>query len=406
MSQTDFMRLITADYIFPISEDPIVNGYLLINQDGEIISLLNEAEFSKGNFENIPLEKHQGIICPGFINSHCHLELSYLKNLVPQKKGLAGFVWDLQKIRNQYSEKEIHLAIEKANQQMYDNGIVAVGDICNGNSTFSTKAKSKIKYYNFLELFGFENDKADETYNRALLLSDELVKTAGINNTYSIIPHSPYSVSNKLFKKIGESCYAKGNIISMHNQETKDENTLFKSKSGEIAQMLLSFGLKLDQWNPSGFNSMPSVMVNLPKCNKTLLVHNTFTNKEDIEWANNYSKMIWWCFCPNANLYIENALPDFSLFKNLKNRLTIGTDSLASNQNLSVLEELKTIQNNTNSFSLDDLLKMATQNGADFFEFKELGSFEKGKIPGVNLITNVDLKGLKLTPQSAIKKLA
>ena len=400
------MRLITADYIFPISEDPIVNGFLLINQEGVIVSLLNEEEFSKNNFENIPLEKHQGIICPGFVNSHCHLELSYLKNLVPQKKGLAAFVWDLQKIRNQHSEKEILLAIEKADQQMYDNGIVAVGDICNGNNSFLTKAKSKIKYYNFLELFGFENDKADETYNRALLLSDELVKTAGLNADYSIIPHSPYSVSDKLFKKIAETCYAKGNIISMHNQETKDENTLFKSKSGEIAQMLLSFGLNLDQWNPSGFNSMPSVMVNLPKCNKTLLVHNTFTNKEDIEWANNYSKMIWWCFCPNANIYIENKLPDFSLFKTLKNRLTIGTDSLSSNQHLSILEEIKTIQNNSEFFSLHELLKIATQNGADFFGFKELGSFEKGKIPGVNLITNIDLKGLKITPKSAIKKLA
>ena len=400
------MRLITADYIFPISETPIANGYLLINKNGEIVALFNEEEVKKNNFENLPIEKHHGIICPGFINSHCHLELSYLKNLVPQKKGLADFVWDLQKIRNQYSEQEIHNAIENADQQMYTNGIVAVGDICNGSSTFATKAKSKIKYYNFIELFGFENDKADEVFNRALLLKDELVNTASANADFSIIPHSPYSVSTKLFKKISEACYANGNIISMHSQETEDENTLFKYKSGKIAEMLLSFGLNLEQWKPTGFNSMPSVMVNLPKCNKTLLVHNTFTSTEDIEWANNYSKMIWWCFCPNANEYIENKLPDFSLFNRLKNRLTIGTDSLASNHTLSILDELKVIQNKTEQFSLNELLKMATQNGADFFGYEALGNFEKGKIPGVNLITHVNMERLKLTEHSAVVKLA
>jgi cytosine/adenosine deaminase-related metal-dependent hydrolase len=111
-----------------------------------------------------------------------------------------------------------------------------------------------------------------------------------------------------------------------------------------------------------------------------LLVHNTFAKKEDITAD-------YYCTCPKANLYIENTLPDYSIFD--VSKLCVGTDSLASNDSLSILEELLVIQENSN-FDMSTLLKIACKNGAEALGFESLGAFEKGKIPGVNLIVNFE----------------
>ena len=95
----------------------------------------------------------------------------------------------------------------------------------------------------------------------------------------------------------------------------------------------------------------------------------------------------YYCTCPKANLYIENALPDYSIFD--RDKLCVGTDSLASNDALSILEELQVIQKNSN-FDMNTLLRIACKNGAEALGFDQLGTFEKGKIPGINLIQNLD----------------
>ena len=124
--------------------------------------------------------------------------------------------------------------------------------------------------------------------------------------------------------------------------------------------------------------------------------------ENDIDFAKNYSNNIYWCFCPNANQYIENAQPNYELF--LDEKCTIGTDSLASNWSLSVLDELKTIHKKNSAITLEKLLKWATLNGAMFLGFDdELGSIIVGKRPGLNLITHI--KSNQLTNKSEVVKI-
>jgi cytosine/adenosine deaminase-related metal-dependent hydrolase len=190
--------------------------------------------------------------------------------------------------------------------------------------------------------------------------------------------------------------------VSIHNQETASENELYKKGSGHLFEFLEI--AKKTNFKHTGENALASFLKKYEDLNHTLLVHNTFTNKEDINWAKNYNRDIYWAFCPNANLYIENKLPNFHLFINEK--CTIGTDSYASNWSLSVLDELKTISKSNPEIDLETLIKWATYNGAKFLKFNKLGSFEKGKTPGVNLIENMNLNNLTLTKKSRVKVLA
>jgi aminodeoxyfutalosine deaminase len=203
----------------------------------------------------------------------------------------------------------------------------------------------------------------------------------------------------------------KDSVISMHNQETASEDDMFKEGKGVLLETLQSLGELYKDWKPTGFNSLPSSVVHLPKCNAILLIHNTYTGKEDINWTQLYTMMSWWCFCPKANLFIENSLPRFQLFIDMGCRIVVGTDSYASNDSLSVLDELKTISKNfqpnvSGIDYLNMLLKWATLNGAELLGFKkELGSIEKGKKPGLNLITDIRKEPFAVTEFSKVQKL-
>lgn len=395
------MRQLTADYIFPIASEPIKNGVITISDNGEIIDISNSST------PDSHLQYYEGIICPGFINTHCHLELSHLKGKVSENKGITGFISELVPMRNQFSEKEIANAIIEAENEMIKNGIVAVGDISNNNSTFQQKAKGNLLYHTFIEVFDLNPERANEVFEKALKLKDELTQDTRLKNQDSIVPHAPYTVSDKLFQLISAEAIKNNSIISVHNQESEGENELFISKSGKLFELFTKMGINLDFIKQTGKNSLQSTFAKLAESQKILLVHNTFTTKEDIQFAKpkeqSQKSKVFWCSCPNANLYIENKLPDYNLFIQEKARVTIGTDSLASNWSLSVLDELKTISKHFPEIPLQTLLTWATKNGADFLGFNQLGTIEKGKKPGLNLLKNVD--GLKITRETEVVKL-
>ncbi|MFN4233884.1 MAG: amidohydrolase family protein [Bacteroidia bacterium] len=374
------MRYIQADWIYTLIGEPVKNGIIAVDEEGIIEDVFSSETFS----ENRHIERLSGSICPGFVNTHCHLELSHLKGKVAEKTTLPGFITSLQAQRKA-SEEEIQSAIEKADAEMWENGIVAVGDICNSTDTIDQKKKSKIFYHSFIELFGFNPSVADDIFNRALALSESF----GVLSN-SIVPHAPYSVSKQLFEKIKLQAQDSNKTLTIHNQETPSENDLYKSKSGAMADMLQQFKLDVSSWENSGVNSLPSVIDYFPNENPLLLVHNTFTNESDIDVATSKHKNLYWCLCPNANLYIENALPDVLLFRKKKLKITLGTDSLASNHQLSIWEEIKTIQQHFPEIELNELLTWACKNGAEALQLKQFGTIEKGKKPGLNLINPKD----------------
>ncbi len=397
------MQFIYAPWVYPVSSAPVKDGVLVLDRDKRVKDLLKPGD--EEYFTAFELaEKYEGILTPGFINAHCHLELSYLKGKVAKHTGLHGFVKDLMAVRKFSFDEEINASIETAENEMLTNGIVAVGDISNHNFTFAQKAKRRMLYYTFVELFGLNPDKADETMEKGVALYDELQKALP-DAPSAIAPHATYSLSLPLLKQIAEHSYLRDGVISIHNQETEGENEFFQNGTGPIAEQMARFGLDLTKWKPTGFNSMPSTVVHLPNCNKIILVHNTVSTAEDVEWANNYGKMIFWCLCPSANLYIENKLPDVTMLREKGAKIIIGTDSLASNDSLSVLDELKTIAANFPEIPTEELIKWGTLNGAEALGFKlQLGSFDKGKTPGVNLIS-VDGNG-KIFEDSKVLKIA
>jgi cytosine/adenosine deaminase-related metal-dependent hydrolase len=184
---------------------------------------------------------------------------------------------------------------------MYDNGIVAVGDTANSNITASLlKEKSKLYYHTFVEIFGFLPENAEDFLLKPLLLADEFKPQSA-----SITAHAPYSVSKELFKLIKRYSDDQSNLLSIHNQECEDENKFYRYKLGGFIDMYKHFGINIDYFRPQARNSLQSIIPLLTNRQKILLVHNTCTNLKDIYFIKRFDRKINWCFCPNANVYIE-----------------------------------------------------------------------------------------------------
>jgi cytosine/adenosine deaminase-related metal-dependent hydrolase len=373
-------------------------GYVLIaNDEGRIDAIVMEQDAG----DNI--QKVRGILCPGLINCHCHLELSHLKNVIPPHTGLIEFLCSVVTKRN-FEPGIIMDEIVKAEKEMWDNGIVAVGDIGNTADTAEVKSKSKIRWHNFVEVLGFTDEKAEENiaFYRSVLDQLKRVRSqspSGANSNpdsypdrSSLVPHAPYSVSPKTFRLINQ--LTKDQVISMHNQEHPAEDELYKTGGGDYLKLFKIFGVDQSPFPVTGISSIRSCLPYFNNGQTIFLIHNTYMPEEDIAWANSYAiengLNLVYCLCPNANLYIENRLPPVELFTMRGCQLVLGTDSYSSNWQLSIAKEVQALlampRFQTVAW-LTEILRWATLNGAKALQWDDdLGSFEKGKKPGVVLI--------------------
>ena len=391
-------RKLSADFIF--------NGYellqqqvLIVNEAGMITDLV--AEQDAGDH----IEKMQGILSPGFINAHCHLELSHMQGLIPKHTGLVDFVLKVVNERH-VDEARIRAAIEEAETAMLQNGIVAVGDICNNTLCIAQKNKGRMQYHNFIEVAGFIPALANTRFDKAVAIVEAYRSAENDCGRATLAPHAPYSVSPELFALINE--FAGNDLLTIHNQETAAENEFLAKGGGDFVRLYQQMGVDISFFKPSGKTSLQTWLPYFTKDQSMMLVHDVCTAETDmeaLEFKNQNSKSpIFICLCPNANLYIGNTLPDVEMLMQHTDNMVLGTDSLASNDQLSILSEMITLQNNFQSLPLPTLLKWATSNGARALQLDEqLGSFEKGKQPGVLLIDGVN--NLRLNNDAHVKRI-
>lgn len=374
-------RKFRADYLFDGYELRDAGNVLVCSADGSIESIIPPEQAGDD------LEEFRGLITPGFINCHCHLELSHLKGKIPEKQGLVDFLLSVISQRNQPDEIRQE-AIRREESYMLGKGIIAVGDICNTADTLFEKSKHRLFYYNFLELLGWDPQQAWSRYQAGKALAARFLEGLPGDDHFSISPHAPYTISDELWQLMDPDF--QGKTVSIHNQESEAENDFFKTGHGALTRIYTELKIQNRHFIAGGTRSLPHYLGKMNSASQILLVHNTFTDESDLDFAVQFSKNPGFCLCPNANLYIEGRLPDIPIFMNRGVGLVLGTDSLASNHQLCIVEEIKSIKRSFPKIPTREMLVWATSNGAKMLRFSDhLGDFSKGKKPGVVLIENL-----------------
>lgn len=380
-----------------ISADKIHNGQQWLPQDSvlEITLSGHIAEIhAPGVIPETQIRQYSGILCPGFVNAHTHLELSHLKSEIPEATGLVAFVKAVVKIRAQFTEDMKQMALSKALSDMKVNGIVAVGDIANTTDMLPFRESARLNIHTFVEVLGLDPRQADKAFQLAKDVYNHY-QAQHSDNFYlrqSIVPHAPYSVSNNLFGLIND--FAEGQLISVHNQETQAEAQWFTDKTGAFPDFFNQLGFATDLFTPSGKSSLQTYLPWLSKPAQILLVHNTCTEEKDIMFARAQQPKAFYCLCPMANWYIERAVPPVKMLMAAGADICLGTDSLSSNHELNILCEIQQIRKHFPEIPFETLLSWATSGGAKALNMYDCtGSFEKGKAPGIVHLINENTTG-------------
>jgi cytosine/adenosine deaminase-related metal-dependent hydrolase len=368
-------RKFKGDYLFLGDRLAESDSVLITTDDGTVQDVIPAAA-AGGDVVYMP-----GWLCPGFVNCHCHLELSHMRGVIPEGTGLVDFLAAVIKGRDP-GGNAVAAAIVAAEQEMLDDGIVAVGDICNTTNTLEQKLAGKLHYHNFIETIGFVEQGAAARFEQSKAVYDRF------GGRHSLVPHAPYSVSARLFRLIAG--LPENRLLTMHNQETEAENVFFLSGNGDFLRLYAMLGVDVSFFHGTGKRSLESCLSYFHAGQTMILVHNVATAAGDLVGMAGGPEL-YFCLCPNANLYISGRLPDVELLLARGCRIVVGTDSLASNHRLSVLEELKTLQRAFPRLDTAGLLGWATLNGARALQMEDmLGSFSPGKRPGLVLLTGLE----------------
>ncbi len=391
------MRRFSAQYIITGTGRVLKKGIITTGDDGRITDITD----TNGNLPELSnTEFYNGIIVPGLINCHCHLELSAMKGKVQTGTGLGRFIREIRESRPSANEEQ-DKDIRESDNLMYKKGISACGDICNSSISFGVKGSGNIKYINFLEVFGVDPLKAGKRIDGLLQLKDMADK---LSLPACIVPHSFYSMSAALLSKVKELS-SENDISTIHFMESEQEEAFLAEGKGGLMNSYSAMGIKREMLYDRIPDHITGLRDYITGSGNLILVHNTFITEEAVRAALERPRTFF-CICPGSNIYIENKLPPVGLLRLHNADIVVGTDSLASNKTLDILEELKIISPAFPDIPLHEMIGWATVNGARALNIdNEYGSIEPGKKPGLVLIENIDLISMRLNPGSISRRL-
>lgn len=332
------MRRIAAHYL--ISEGEVMLRPVVTLSDEGFITEIAQWDHLDGMAHT---EFYAGAIIPALVNAHCHLELSYLQGAIPRGCGFAGFASHLKRVREQFTAEQRLSAQLAADSKMQSEGIVAVGDIANGDESFCAKQKSQMEYHTFAEVFGYRDNLAQA---RGLLRH---------NNT-TLTPHSCYSLQSEVFSEVVRS--SEGEPLSIHFLESAAEKELYRGHGG-LAEWYSAMGWQWDFLSRYG-SPTERLIAQIPPEQELLLVHNCYIDEQDIERLTAHFRQITFVLCPASNDYISGVRPPVALLRRKGCRIAIGTDSLASAESLSMVDNLRLLRD----VPLAEAVRWATEGGA------------------------------------------
>lgn len=364
-----------AEWLLPISQPPIRDAWLRTER-GRIVAfghsrpgdLTAADEFDLGNVA----------VLPALVNAHTHLELSWLRDRVPPANSFIDWIKGLFAHRrgpDHPMTPEMMAPIREAIREMRETGTVAVGDISNSLAAVEPMQQAGLKGVVFHELLGFkERDGALVETTRG---KREAASRHGIR--ISLAPHAPYSTSVELFKAIRQAVSASDcPITSVHLGESVEEVELLQKGTGSWRQMLELIGAWRDDWEVPACGPVQFLERHGVIDARTLVVHGVQFDDTALQRLKALQATV--VTCPRSNRWVGVGYPPIERFYQSGVAVAVGTDSLASVEDLNLFSELKTMRYLAASVPARRLLESATLVGATALGLdRELGSITPGK---------------------------
>lgn len=372
-----------ARWIFTMEENlPLIeNAEIAIDKSGFIG--INEVKI-------LDSAAKKRMILPFLVNAHTHLELSLFRDKIEGGLSFNNWLKKLIELKNNVEPGQILFEMKKALNESWKFGTGILFDVCNDLTLWGKikVADERQELLLFYELLGFDPEKANDIFKRAMNNIELFKKSSPLE--VCLTPHSLYSCSTALLKKIKSK---NQNPISIHIAEHSAEIEMFEDRNGEMVDYLKSMKIWNDNWQPPVKGLIPSAQhLNIP-AKGDLAVHLVKAHDDDLKAL--ATNGVIPCLCPRSNDYYNNGQPPVASMLKVGMKPLLGTDSLASNSSLNMVDEIRFALNNWQGVQPLDVIKMATINVSDFDKKKKCDNFfpllSGGKTPFLELIFENDI---------------
>lgn len=362
-----------ADWLLPISDDPVARGWVTVA--GDRIAAVGAGDASGA------IDLGRSVILPALVNVHTHLELSYLHERVPAGTTFSRWVRTLMALRREYpdpSAPEILAAARRAIAAARASGTGLIGDISNTLVTVPLLREAGMSAQVFHELLGFNvADPAGRVAAAAVAV--DAARTDDRRVRVSLAAHAPYSVSPALFRAIRVAVDERPQpVTSVHLGESADEVEFLTYGTGSFRTLLEELGVWAPDWQAPGTSpvSYLSDLGFLDRC--ALVVHGVQFDGDDLSRLAALGVTL--ASCPRSNVHVGVGSPPLEAFYAMDVNVAFGTDSLASVADLNLFSELAEARRIAPRVTASRLLESATLTGARVLGFgDDWGSIDVGK---------------------------
>jgi len=364
------MKVLTAGWVLPVSGTPIPAGRVAV--DDGLIAWVGRAD-EPGDPGGPVVDLGPGVLLPGLVNAHCHLELSHLAGRVPFDGGFVPWVEAVVDARGRYPEGDVAAATSAAIDFLEERGTVAVGDVSNTLAHVGRLAASRLDALVFHELLAWDPARAEASLawadERARAVAAQLRPGVGVR----LAAHAPHSVSPAIFALLRE----RGGPWAIHLAESPDESRFLRDGTGEWSAFLARRGLGHVAFDPPGASPV-RYLEDLGVLHPGLVAaHSVQTDAEDRGVLARRGVHVVLCPRSNRNLGVGTADVPGLLAAGV--HLALGTDSLASTETLDVLDDAVLLHRQFPAIDPAVIVRVATLGGAEALGLASFGAIAPGR---------------------------
>ncbi len=300
------------------------------------------------------------VIMPGLVNAHTHLELTSLRNELTQFSSFTDWISQLVSRRRLWSRDDFTQSIREGARQALASGTTMIGDISSAGIGFDAARNAVLRRVIFEEVMALSPDQAED----ALCRLEPLLETEDPGGLleHGISPHAPYSVSPELYRRATELARRKKIPLATHVAETREEREFLQEGTGDFRNFAIAAGSFPDGWNPPGLPPVPyldSLGVLGPNC---LLIHCNYLDSESMSRILKARSSV--VYCPRSHDFFGHPEHPIRQLLDSGINVALGTDSLASNFSLSMIDEMRFLYKKRKDLKAEEILRAATLNGA------------------------------------------
>jgi cytosine/adenosine deaminase-related metal-dependent hydrolase len=357
--------ILRAKYVMPNSRTIIENG-AVATQGSQIVDVGRYLAIQNSGTAPI-YDLGEAVLMPGLVNAHTHLDLTSIADSIQRVPKFTDWIFQIVGKR---TPETVGPSVREGVQQSLAGGVTTVGDIDGTGESVQVLRDTPIRKVVFFEVLGFSGEHAAmglarlAAYLGASLAPDSLL-------TAALSPHAPYSTSAEIYRQ----CVASGLLVCTHIAETREELEFLSSGTGAFVGYLEAFGISTAEWVPPQRTPVQYMGTLGILQRSSVLVHCNYLTDADVELLAESGASV--VFCPRSHHYFYHT--DHPVMRLVEKgiNVAIGTDSLASNWSLSLLDELKFLARTQPCIRPETLFDMVTYNGAKALGLEEVGRLEK-----------------------------